>query len=106
MGAECVGGETPIPDSIKSVYESDRRKWKLQRQEEGALLLSHTLARSLTVSFSLFVARRRLLNLIKTVCRPKRHCLALHKSQLSAADGKHNLHVYNISTRTHIIRPS
>jgi len=47
MGAECVGGETPIPDSIKSVYESDRRKWKLQRQEEGALAsLSH--ARSLT----------------------------------------------------------
>lgn len=52
MGAECVGGETPIPDSIKSVYESDRRKWKLQRQEEGALAsLSHV--RSLTVSFSL-----------------------------------------------------
>jgi len=96
MGAECVGGETPIPDSIKSVYESDRRKWKLQQQEEGALAsLSH--ARSLThVSFSLIVARRRLLNLIKTVCRPKRRCLALHKSQLSAADGKHNLHVYII----------
>jgi len=32
MGAECVmGGETPIPDSIKSVYESDRREWKLRR---------------------------------------------------------------------------
>ncbi|KAL4090012.1 hypothetical protein QTP88_024925 [Uroleucon formosanum] len=64
MGAECVGGETPIPDSIKSVYET----------------------------------RRRLLNLIKTVCRPKRRCLARHKSQLSAADGKHNLHKWGRPT--------
>lgn len=50
MGAECVGGETPIPDSIKSVYESDRREWILRWWERGEFTLSHT--RSLTVSLS------------------------------------------------------
>jgi len=62
-------------------------------EERGIFSLTH----SLTHCLSLSIARRRLLNLIKTVCRPKRRCLARHKSQLSAADGKHNLHVY-IST--------
>lgn len=50
MGAECVGGETPIPDSIKSVYESDRREWKLRWWGERGNFLSHTLAHSLSLS--------------------------------------------------------
>jgi len=53
MGAECVGGETPIPDSIKSGYESDRGKWKLRWQEKRGTVLSHTLAHSLSLSLSL-----------------------------------------------------
>lgn len=48
-------GGTPIPDSIKSVYESDRVHGGSGREV-----------------FSFSLARRRLLNLIKTVCRPKR----------------------------------
>lgn len=72
-----------------------------------SLSLSHSVSHSpsIFVSISLHIARRRLLNLIKIVCRPKRRCLARHKSQLSAADGKHNLHVY-INTRAHILLSS
>jgi len=49
-------GWTPIPDSIKSVYESDRGTWKRTRRGRVCVCFPS----------------RRLLNLIKTVCRPKR----------------------------------
>lgn len=51
MGAECVGGETPIPDSIKSVYESDRREWKLRWRGRGGIFsLTHSLTHCLSLS--------------------------------------------------------